>query len=578
MKRTHNNGELNQAHVQQEVSLVGWVAKKRNFGSIIFIDLRDRYGITQLVFNEEEMPESNSLKKEYLIEISGIVEKRQDPNPKLSTGEIEVKVHELTVINTAKQTPLLIQDDTDALEDTRMKYRYLDLRRPTMQRKLIERAKVTSSMRRYLDSLEFIEIETPMLTKSTPEGAREYLVPSRVHPGEFYALAQSPQIFKQLLMISGFERYYQVARCFRDEDLRADRQLDFTQVDIEVSFMDETEFQTLIEGMMKQVLQEVYQLDLEVPFTRIPFVDALNRFGSDKPDVRFGWELIDLKEVFKDSEFKVFAESETIKGLVIKEGASHTRKEIDGLTELAKKHGAKGLVTLKLADNTLSGSAAKFLSESEQVNLIKTTQAENDDLICIVASDWETTCNALGALRLYCRDKYELVDKNELAFVWVNEFPMFEYDAEEDRLMARHHPFTRPNIKSLDELVDNPLGVKAFAYDLVLNGFEVAGGSLRIYDGEMQSKIFELVGFTKEQIETRFGFFIDAFDYGTPPHGGIAFGLDRLAMVLTGSDSIRDVIAFPKNASARDPLTMAPTPVGDKILEELHIEIVKKDE
>ena len=336
-KRTHNNGELNQAHVQQEVSLVGWVAKKRNFGSIIFIDLRDRYGITQLVFNEEEMPESNSLKKEYLIEISGIVEKRQDPNPKLSTGEIEVKVHELTVINTAKQTPLLIQDDTDALEDTRMKYRYLDLRRPTMQRKLIERAKVTSSMRRYLDSLEFIEIETPMLTKSTPEGAREYLVPSRVHPGEFYALAQSPQIFKQLLMISGFERYYQVARCFRDEDLRADRQLDFTQVDIEVSFMDETEFQTLIEGMMKQVLQEVYQLDLEVPFTRIPFVDALNRFGSDKPDVRFGLELIDLKEVFKDSEFKVFAESETIKGLVIKDGASHTRKEIDGLTELGEE-------------------------------------------------------------------------------------------------------------------------------------------------------------------------------------------------------------------------------------------------
>ncbi|NLC05975.1 MAG: aspartate--tRNA ligase [Erysipelothrix sp.] len=579
MKRTHTNGELRQSDVNSEVTLVGWVSKKRNFGSIIFIDLRDRYGLTQLVFNEEEIPEANLLKSEYLIEVKGIVEQRQEANDKLETGQIEVKVSELKLINKAKQSPLLIQDKTDALEDTRMKYRYLDLRRPIMQKRLIERAKMTSAMRRFLDNSEFIEIETPMLTKSTPEGAREYLVPSRVHPGEFYALAQSPQIFKQLLMISGFERYYQVARCFRDEDLRADRQLDFTQVDIEVSFLEEEEFQSLIEEMMKEVLASVYQKDLVTPFRRVPFDEALNSYGSDKPDVRFDWKLIDLNKVFVNSEFKVFSDvletkDGAIKALVIKNGADHTRKEIDSLTDLAKKYGAKGLVTLKYQDNELSGSALKFFSEQEQKDLIETTKVENEDLICIVASDWETTCNSLGALRLHCRDKYELVDKEELAFVWVTDFPMFELNEDSNRLVARHHPFTRPKVDSLEQLSLDPLSVKAYAYDLVLNGFEVAGGSLRIYDAEMQSKIFELIGFTKEQIETRFGFFIDAFNYGTPPHGGIAFGLDRLAMVLTGSDSIRDVIAFPKNASARDPLTNAPTPVGKDVLEELHLEIV----
>ena len=579
MKRTHTNGELRQSDVNSEVTLVGWVSKKRNFGSIIFIDLRDRYGLTQLVFNEEEIPEANLLKSEYLIEVKGIVEQRQEANDKLETGQIEVKVSELKLINKAKQSPLLIQDKTDALEDTRMKYRYLDLRRPIMQKRLIERAKMTSAMRRFLDNSEFIEIETPMLTKSTPEGAREYLVRSRVHPGEFYALAQSPQIFKQLLMISGFERYYQVARCFRDEDLRADRQLDFTQVDIEVSFLEEEEFQSLIEEMMKEVLASVYQKDLVTPFRRVPFDEALNSYGSDKPDVRFDWKLIDLNKVFVNSEFKVFSDvletkDGAIKALVIKNGADHTRKEIDSLTDLAKKYGAKGLVTLKYQDNELSGSALKFFSEQEQKDLIETTKVENEDLICIVASDWETTCNSLGALRLHCRDKYELVDKEELAFVWVTDFPMFELNEDSNRLVARHHPFTRPKVDSLEQLSLDPLSVKAYAYDLVLNGFEVAGGSLRIYDAEMQSKIFELIGFTKEQIETRFGFFIDAFNYGTPPHGGIAFGLDRLAMVLTGSDSIRDVIAFPKNASARDPLTNAPTPVGEDVLEELHLEIV----
>lgn len=582
MNRTHHNNELNLSHVNQEVSLVGWVSKKRNFGSIIFIDLRDRYGLIQLVFNEEKLPEAANLKSEYLIEVAGKVCARKDANPKLATGEIEIEVSSFTIINKAKQTPLIIQDETDALEDTRMKYRYLDLRRPVMQQRLIERAKISRIMRRYLDDQAFIEIETPMLTKSTPEGAREYLVPSRVHPGEFYALAQSPQIFKQLLMISGFERYYQVARCFRDEDLRADRQLDFTQVDIEVSFLDETAFQTMIEDMMKDVLKEVYNRDLETPFKRIPFDEAMNVYGSDKPDTRFTWHLQDVKAVFEQSEFQVFKNTlalkdGAIKALVIEKGAENTRKEIDRMTEHVKKHGAKGLVTLKVEESGLTGPAAKFITESEQTALVKTTGAQVGDMIAIVSDHWETACNALGALRLDCRDKYELTSRDDLAFAWVVDFPMFEYDQEEDRLVARHHPFTRPRVNSVEELEKDPLSLKAVAYDLVLNGFEVAGGSMRIYDGAMQSKVFEMIGFTKEQIEKRFGFFIDAFDYGTPPHGGIAFGLDRLVMVLTKSDSIRDVIAFPKNASARDPLTQAPTPVTDKMLSDLHLDIVTKD-
>ncbi len=448
-----------------------------------------------------------------------------------------------------------------------------------MQERLMKRHQIVKAMRDYLDQEGFIDIETPMLTKSTPEGSREYLVPSRVHPGEFYALAQSPQIFKQLLMIAGFERYYQVARCFRDEDLRADRQLDFTQVDIEASFLDEEEFQTLIEGMMVHLFKTVFQQDLPVPFERIPFKQALNQYGSDKPDTRFDLFLEDLAAVFKDSEFMVFKrvlemDKGAIKGLVVPQMASSTRKEIDGYTNIVKKYGAQGLVTFKYQDNQLEGSALKFLSEKEQEALIATLKPNDQDLICIVASEWETACTAPAALRLHFPNKLELNEKGVFKFAWVTEFPMFE--ESEGRLVARHHPFTRPRVNKPEDLEHNPLDINAVAYDLVLNGFEVAGGSMRIYDGAMQAKLFEMIGFTPEQIKSRFGFFIDAFNYGTPPHGGIAFGLDRLVMVLVEADSIRDVIAFPKNASARDPLTMAPSPVSQQQLDELHLEIVEK--
>ena len=581
MKRTHNNGQLRIENVNEEVSLLGWVSKKRNFGSIIFVDLRDRYGITQVVFDESEFPQANELRSEFLIEVSGKVVERKDYNPKLATGEIEVLVSEFKLINKSKQTPLLIQDNTDALEETRMKYRYLDLRRPIMQERLVKRAKIVRAMHHYLDSKDFIEVETPMLTKSTPEGSREYLVPSRVHPGEFYALAQSPQIFKQMLMISGFERYYQIARCFRDEDLRADRQLDFTQVDIETSFLNETEFQTIIEEMVHHVFKEVMDMDIHIPFERIPFDKAMNLYGSDKPDTRFDILLHDLVDIFQESTFKVFQDAlslknGTIKAIVLQNGASSTRKDIDSFTDVIKKNGGTGLVALKYQESQLSGSALKFFSDQEIEQLVSTLNLVENDLVCIVSGPWEKSCNALGTLRTHFRDKFLEIDKNLFNFAWVTEFPMFELDEENNKIVARHHPFTRPDITDISELygdTESLLEIKAIAYDLVLNGFEVAGGSMRIYDGEMQSRFFEIIGFTPEQIKTRFGFFIDAFNYGTPPHGGIAFGLDRFAMILAYGETIRDVIAFPKNSAARDPLTMAPSPVDEKQLKELHLEI-----
>lgn len=577
MNRTHHNGILRMEHVGQEVELVGWVAKRRNFGSINFIDLRDRSGIVQLVVNHDEYPIVQELKNEYVVSVKGLVRERQDKNVKLATGDIEVDVKEVTIINKAAQTPMIIADETDALEDTRLKYRYLDLRRPVMQERLIKRAAIVSEMRKTLDNMGFIDVETPMLTKSTPEGAREYLVPSRVHEGEFYALAQSPQIFKQLLMIGGMERYYQVARCFRDEDLRADRQLDFTQVDIEASFLDQNQFMDIIETIVDDVMINVmHEEKHEIP--KIKFVDALNYYGSDKPDLRFEMKLIDFAPIFAQSEFKVFSDTlengGVLKGLVLKGHAETlTRKVTDKYTDLVKKYGLKGLVALKYEETGFSGSAAKFISEAEQAQMVETLGLEFGDAIFIGSGEWELTCTAIGALRLQLAKDYNLIPENKFAYCWVVDFPMFEM--EDGVIIARHHPFTAPVQEHVAFLDERPLDVIAQAYDLVLNGFEVAGGSMRIYQQELQEKMFEIIGFTPEEIQRRFGFFVDAFKYGTPPHGGIAFGLDRYAMALTHSETIRDVIAFPKNASARCPLTNAPSPAVDKQLKELHLEIVK---
>lgn len=578
MNRTHHNNELNKSHVGQKVSLVGWVAKRRNFGAMVFIDLRDRNGITQIVIDETLADSVKEIRNEYLLEVSGEVLLRKDANPKLASGEIEVKANKVVIINSAELTPMIIADETDALEDTRLKYRYLDLRRPMMQKRLIQRAKIVQTMRNCLDDAGFIDIETPMLTKSTPEGSREYLVPSRVHAGQFYALAQSPQIFKQMLMVAGFERYYQVARCFRDEDLRADRQLDFTQVDIEASFLNEVEFRAVIEDMVSTVMDKVLGLKLQLPLMTMSYADAMHFYGSDKPDLRFGLKLQELKQIFNQSAFAVFQNALSykdgvIKAIVLEKGSVMTRKETDELTEVAKKNGAKGLVVLKYTNNTLEGSVVKFLTPDEISGLCEVLSLKEGDLILITADKYEKACNALGAVRLALRDKFDLAKKDDFKYLWVVDFPLFEYNEEEDRYVAKHHPFTRPKEDELHLLKSDPASVHACAYDLVLNGFEVAGGSMRIYDQNVQKMMFEIIGFTKEQIESRFGFFIDAFQYGTPPHGGIAFGLDRFAMVLTQSDSIRDVIAFPKNASARCPLTDAPTPVDTKQLDELHLTI-----
>lgn len=579
MNRTHHNGDLRLENVNEHVELVGWVAKKRNFGQLVFIDLRDRSGICQLVFDESMSEALKDVRNEYVLSVSGTVLQRKDANPDLKTGEIEVKVEKFEIINKAKTTPLIIADETDALEDTRLQYRYLDLRRPMMQNKLIMRHKITRSMREYLDNNDFIEIETPMLGKSTPEGARDYLVPSRVHPGSFYALPQSPQLYKQLLMIAGFERYYQFARCFRDEDLRADRQTDFTQVDIETSFLSEVEIQTMMEKMMVKLMKEVKGIDIQAPFLRLSYEEAMNRYGSDKPDNRFGYELEDITEIFKNSEFKVFKDcidnGGVIKTIVIDNFSSITRKEIDKYTELAKKNGAKGLVVLKAQDNELTGSARKFLSEDEVKALYDTLSLKDKDVLFIVSDQWTKTCNVLGALRNEIGYKLGLKKKDEFSFLWVTDFPMFEWSEEQQRYVACHHPFTQPKEEDIPLLDTDIAKVKANAYDIILNGYELGGGSLRIYDNDLQEKIFEILGMSEEEIHNKFGFFIDAFQYGTPPHGGLAFGLDRIAMILSESDSIRDVIAFPKNANAKCPMSKAPTPVDPAQLEELHIEIKK---
>lgn len=578
MERTHVNGQLRIADVGKTVTLIGWVAKRRNLGSLVFIDLRDRTGITQILFDETLTEAVRNVRNEYILQVTGKVLERQSKNPNMDTGDIEIKAKEVKIINSASQTPFIIADETDALEETRLKYRYLDLRRPVLQQKLFTRAKIVKAMHEYLDANGFIEVETPILAKSTPEGARDYLVPSRIHPGSFYALPQSPQQFKQLLMVAGFERYYQIARCFRDEDLRADRQLDFTQLDIETSFMSQDDILTMTEGMLAKVMKDVKGIDIKLPFRRFKYTEAMNRFGSDKPDTRFGLELRDVTEVFKNSEFRAFetglSEKGSIKALVVDGAADYSRKDIDSLTDLAKKNGAKGLVTIKYLNEQLEGSAVKFFNEIEKESLIKTLDLKENQLVLIVSDVWEKSCSVLGALRSHFGRSLGLYDKNTYDFLWVVEFPLVEYSSEDERYYSVHHPFTRPYDEDLHLLDSDPSKVRSYAYDVVLNGYELGGGSLRIYDCDMQQKMFELLSLTKEEIETRFGFFIDALKYGTPPHGGLALGLDRVAMILTGSESLRDVIAFPKNANAKCPMSDAPTPVDEKQLKELHIKIV----
>ncbi len=578
MQRTHVNGQLRITDVGKTVTLIGWVAKRRNLGSLVFIDLRDRTGITQILFDESLTEAVKNVRNEFILQVTGIVLERESKNSSIDTGDIEVKAHEVIIINSANQTPFIIADETDALEETRLKYRYLDLRRPVLQQKLFTRAKIVKAMHEYLDENGFIEVETPILAKSTPEGARDYLVPSRVHPGSFYALPQSPQQFKQLLMVAGFERYYQIARCFRDEDLRADRQLDFTQLDIETSFMSQDDILTMTEGLLAKVMKDVKGIDIKLPFRRFKYVEAMNKYGSDKPDTRFGLELVDVTEIFRNSEFRAFetglSAKGSIKAIVVDDANNYSRKDIDNLTELAKKNGAKGLISIKYLNKELEGSTIKFFSEDEKEKLIEILNLQENQMALIVSDVWEKTCSVLGALRNHFGKTLELYDKKTYDFLWVIEFPLVEYSQEDGRYYSVHHPFTRPYDEDLSLLDTNPSKVRSYAYDVVLNGYELGGGSLRIYDFDMQQKIFELLSLTKEEIETRFGFFIDALKYGTPPHGGLALGLDRVAMILTGSDSLRDVIAFPKNANAKCPMSDAPTPVDEKQLQELHIKII----
>jgi aspartyl-tRNA synthetase len=578
MYRTHTNGQLRLADLNKKVKLVGWVAKKRNFGSIVFIDLRDRYGITQLVINQNLEEIANKIKNEYVITIEGSVNKRTSINKDLATGEIEVIVSNIDIVNTADTTPLIIADETDALEDTRLKYRYLDLRRPIMQNKIIERSKLLKVIHRYFDLHDFIEIETPILGKTTPEGARDYLVPSRVNPGKFYALPQSPQLYKQLLMISGFEKYYQIARCFRDEDLRSDRQPDFTQLDIETSFFSENEILSLIEGLFLSILKELKGHTLKLPLRRISYKDSMNTYGSDKPDTRLGYELTDITSLLKGNTsivLKDIVKTGYVKVLKIDGKAQEiSRKNIDSLTELAKKNHAKGLMYAKMNATLLEGPMTNLISDQEKASIIKQLNLKDQDIIFAVAGlEWEYVCNSLGAIRLDLakRFKTELMVGYDL--LWIVDFPLFEYDYETKTYSSTHHPFTRPYEEDKALLHTNPGKVRAHHYDIVMNGFELGSGSLRIYDKDVQKKVFNIIGLSDAEIENKFGFFIDAFKYGTPPHGGIALGIDRLAMLLTNSESIRDVIAFPKNQSAADPMTDAPTEASEKQLNDLNIKI-----
>ena len=573
MERTHYNGTLGINNVGDEVILVGWVSKRRNLGSIVFIDLRDRSGVVQINIDPTKI-DVKDVRNEYVLQVYGTVVKKEVENKQLKTGAIEVVASKVVIVNTSETTPMIIADETDALEDTRLRYRYLDLRRPSLQQNLITRAKIVAATHEYLDSQDFIEIETPILTLSTPEGARDYLVPSRVHKGHFYALPQSPQIFKQLLMVGGMERYYQIARCFRDEDLRADRQPDFTQIDIETSFLDQEQFLTIMEGCLANIFKKVKGIELQLPLRRLEYDYVIDTYGSDKPDTRFGLELQDVKDIVGNCDFEGF-HVDYVKAIVVPNVASTTtRKQIDELQNLSKKYGLKGVTVLKYENGALNGSFLKFLSNEEQEGLIKKLNLNNDDIVIIAASSSRHhACVGLGAIRTYYGRKLNLIPPHSFDLLWVVHWPMFEWDEGQGRYMANHHPFTRPCDEDLEYLDTDPSKVYTYAYDIVINGYEAGGGSLRIYDQKVQQKIFEILGFTKEDIARKFGFFVDALKYGTPPHGGLAFGLDRLAMILSETENIRDVIAFPKNLSAMCPMSKAPGLVDEQQLIDLGIEI-----
>ena len=582
MKRSMYAGRVREEHIGQEITLKGWVARRRDLGGLIFIDLRDREGIMQLVINPEKvsaevMATAESLRSEYVIEVTGQVAAREQANDKLATGAVELNVTALTVLNTAKTTPFEIKDGIEANDDTRLRYRYLDLRRPEMLENLKLRAKVTHSIRNYLDELEFIDVETPFLSKSTPEGARDYLVPSRVNKGHFYALPQSPQITKQLLMNAGFDRYYQIVKCFRDEDLRGDRQPEFTQVDLETSFLTEQEIQDITEGLIARVMKETKGIEVTLPFPRMKYDDAMALYGSDKPDTRFEMLLQDLTDLVKGVDFKVFSEAPAVKAIVVKGAAdNYSRKDIDKMTEVAKQYGAKGLAWVKVVDGDLNGPVAKFLT-GIQGDLTSALGLEDKDLVLFVADTLEVANATLGALRGRIAKELGLIDTDKFNFLWVVDWPMFEWSEEEGRYMSAHHPFTLPQADTAHELEGDLAKVRAIAYDIVLNGYELGGGSLRINQKELQERMFKALGFSAEEANDQFGFLLEAMDYGFPPHGGLAIGLDRFVMLLAGEDNIREVIAFPKNNKATDPMTQAPSTVALKQLEELNLQ-VEQDE
>lgn len=589
MHRSCGCGRVTEKDCGKELTLAGWVNTRRDHGGLIFIDLRDRSGIVQVVmspqYGEDAFHKAEDVRSEYVLAIRGIVRERspETVNPKMQTGKIEVVVSEMRILNKAKTPPFYVEDGIDVDETVRLKHRYIDLRRPEMQRNLIMRHKIVHEMRQFLDAHDFLEVETPILTKSTPEGARDYLVPSRVNPGKFYALPQSPQLFKQLLMVSGLEKYFQIARCFRDEDLRADRQPEFTQLDIELSFEDQDFILDLMEHMMQRIFKNVLNVDIQIPFKRITWDDAMNLYGSDKPDLRFDMHFYDISDLLRDTGFKVFRNvldnGGIVKAITVKGDAAIPRRELDGLVDYVGNYGAKGLAWIGLnKDGSLKCQITKFLGEDKIREIGKFCEAENGDLILIIADKPKVVAQALGELRLEMARRMNLIDENEFCFRWVTDFPMFEYSEEDKRWVAEHHPFTAPRDEDVQYLLTDPSKVYAKAYDMVLNGVEAGGGSLRIYQEELQEKVFKAIGITHEEAQEKFGFLLDAFRYGAPPHAGIALGLDRLVMLMLRLGSIRDVIAFPKTQSAIDQMTQAPSEVVDMQLKELHIRVdVKKE-